>query len=188
MRRILLMTFVLVLCAAAAQATTVGLDFNNNSFEVRGDYQLSQDQYGAAFVGGGFLLNNNKDSRLGTVGLRFAVTPDSLYGLTFAAGVAGMYGHTNLGNDLGAVAVGAHVDFVPPELYGVGFGGKFYYAPTIFSFADSDGLWLANIKTFYNVSPNLQVYLGYQKIHGKFDSGPDENLDGDLRIGLSASF
>lgn len=188
MRHLLLLALTFILMAATAQAASVGLDFNDNSFEARGSYDINQDQNGRAVIDGRFLYNDDKDSRLGSAGLRVMTEPMTLPGFSVGAGIKGYLGRTHHGDDLGNIGVGANVEFTPPALYGVGFGGKLYYAPKIFSFYDSDGLWEANLRTFYNFSPALQVYLGYQKVRGKFDNAPDQNLDSDLRLGLNLSF
>jgi len=188
MRRTVLLTLALSLVASAALAASVGLDFNDDSFEARAGFDVNRDEYGRAILDGRFLFNDDKDSRLGSAGLRVMTSPQALPGLSVGAGFAGYLGRTHHGDDLGNIGVGADIDFAPPALYGGGIGGKFYYAPTIFSFNDSDGLWEFNLRGYYNFSPALQMYVGFQKIRGEFERAPDQNLDSDLRLGLNLSF
>jgi len=182
------MAAFLLLAAGSVQAASVGLDFNDDSFEGRVGFDINQDEYGRAVLDGRFLFNDDKDSRLGSVGLRVMTNPQAMPGLSVGAGFAGYEGRTHRGDDLGNIGVGVNAEFAPPALYGGGIGSKFYYAPTIFSFQDSDGLWEFNVRGFYNFSPQLQMYLGYQKIRGEFERAPDQNLDSDVRLGLNLKF
>ena len=67
--------YLLILCATlipiSANATMMALDFNDDSAEVRLDYPLSGDDYGRAVFGGRFLYNDDEETEMLGVELKF---------------------------------------------------------------------------------------------------------------------
>lgn len=188
MKKIVLF-ILLVLVPFSAQATMMALDFNDDSAEVRLDLLLSGDGYGKAVVGGRYLYNDDEDTKMGGVELKFLGDPGALPGLEVGAGFIGYFGESHDNFDFSNVGVGLMADYSPATLQGLGFSTRLVYAPSIFSWQDSDGLFEYNARVSYAITPMVKVYVGYQKIEAEVDdSNRDVDIDKDVRFGLQVNF
>ena len=73
---------------------------------------------------------------------------------------------TNTNEDFKVVglALGAEILFVPDNLGGLGVGFQYYYAPDILSGADAEGIVEYGVKLDYQLTPQANLFVGYQKI------------------------
>ena len=189
MKNILLLVLCLILVPFSANATSLGLDFNNDSAEVRLDFVLSGDDYGTAILGGRYLYNDDEQSETLGVEMKFVGDPGAVPGLEVGAGFIGYIGTTDYNYDFNNVGIALLADYAPGSLQGLGFSGRLVYAPSIFSWQDSDGLFEYNLRVNYAITPKVKVYGGYQKIESEVDGvNADVDIDDDFRIGLQVKF
>ena len=189
MKRIILFMMCLMLVPFAAQATTLALDFNDDSAEVRFDMRLTGDDYGRSIFGGRYLYNDDEESKMIGVELKFVGDPGAVPGLEVGAGFIGYIGESYDVYDFSNVGVGLMADYSPGTLQGLGFSGRLVYSPDIFSWQDSDGLFEYNLRVNYAITPKVKVYVGYQSIESEVDgTGIDVDIDEDARVGLQVSF
>ncbi len=185
----LLLVFCLLLLPFATNATTLGLDFNDDSAEVRLDLPLTGDDYGRSVLGGRFLYNEDEDTEMLGVELKFLGNPGAIPGLEVGAGIIGYIGESHDVYDFGNVGVGLMADYAPATLQGLGFSARLVYSPDIFSWQDSDGLFEFNVRVGYAITPKVKVYVGHQKIEGEIDGfNQDVDIDDDVRVGLLVRF
>lgn len=186
--------WVLIFClglAPAAMASSVFINFNDESAQAGGDMTLSQDDYGSAAFNGRFLYNDDRDVKLGSAGLKFVGEPGNVPGLELGVGIQAYVGEAGEVNDwdIGAVGVGALFGFAPPALGGIGFEGRLYYAPKIFSFLDTDGLTEAAFNVGYAITPHIRLLAEYQNIRAKVeDVSGRHRVDEEIRLGFAAKF
>lgn len=189
MKRLVLITLCLTLMPLAANATSMALDFNDDSAEVRLDVPLSGDSYGRAILGGRFLYNEDEDTEMGGIELKFVGDPGAVPGLEVGAGFIGYFGESHTAYDFSNVGVALMADYAPATLQGLGLSGRLVYSPDIFSWQDSDGLFEYNLRVSYAITPKVKVYVGYQSIEGEIDGfNRDVDIDEDARVGLHVSF
>lgn len=185
--------YLLILCATlipiSANATMMALDFNDDSAEVRLDYPLSGDDYGRAVFGGRFLYNDDEETEMLGVELKFMGDPGAVPGLEVGAGFIGYYGESHDVFDFGNVGVGLMGNYAPATLQGLGFSARLVYSPSIFSWEDSDGMIEYNVRVNYAITPKVKVYVGYQSIEAEVDgTSQDVDIDEDARVGLQVHF
>jgi len=188
MAKSLVLSLLILLVAGTAQATTFDLAFNNESAQVELGQPIIVDELGASEVGARFLYNDAEETRLGSLGLLFTGEPGNVPGLKLGIGAQGYLGSTDRDQDLLAAAVGGTVRYAPPALGGVAMLGKLYFAPRIFSGLDCEQLWETEVRAGYNLTPRVQVHLGYQAIRSEFDSYDTWTIDDAIRLGFQASF
>lgn len=190
MKKLLITLFAITLLPAGVMATTIGLDFNDDSAEVRLDLPISQDYYGRAVFGGRFLYNEDEDTEMIGAELKFMGDPGAVPGLELGAGFIGYIGESHEVFDFTNVGVGLLADYAPATFRGLGLSTRVVYSPDIFSWQDSDGLLEFNLRTSYAITPLVKVYVGYQSIEGEFDDGTDRDvdIDEDVRVGLEVKF
>lgn len=189
MKKLLLFLLCLTLIPLAAQATSLALDFNNDSAEVRLDLPISNDDYGKAIFGGRFLYNDDEDTEMVSVELKFMGDPGAVPGLQVGAGFFGYIGESHVNYDFNNLGVGLMAEYSPATLQGLGFSTRLVYSPDIFSWQDSDGLIEFNVRVNYAITPKVKVYVGYQKIEGEIDGfNQDVDIDDDARVGLLVHF
>lgn len=188
MRRIFVMLAGLLLVAGSAHATALDLAFNNDSAQVAVTQPLVVDDYGASRFGARFLYNDDEGTKLLSGGFEFVGEPGNVPGLKVGVGVQGFGGSTDHDQDILAAGIGGMASYAPPALQGVAFGAKLYVAPKIFSGLDSEGLLETAVRAGYNVTPKIQVYLGYQNIRSDFGRYGTWTIDEGLRLGFEATF
>lgn len=65
---------------------------------------------------------------------------------------------------VGALALGMEVLFIPDNMGGLGMGFHYYYAPDILAGADAEGVTEYGLKLDYQLTPQANIFLGYQNI------------------------
>jgi hypothetical protein len=189
MKKLILFMVCMSLVPFSAQATTMALDFNDDSAEVRFDMKLTGDDYGQSIVGGRYLYNDDEETEMISAELKFVGDPGAVPGLEVGAGFIGYIGESHNSFDFSNVGVGLMADFAPGNLQGLGFSGRLVYSPDIFSWQDSDGMFEYNIRVSYAITPKVKVYVGHQGIEADVDgSNLEVDIDDDTRVGLQVKF
>lgn len=182
--------FLLLCSTFALQASAASLDlgFNDDSFQLIFDTPVKEDAYGISMFNARLLYNDDNETTLGSIGYDFLGSPGNVNGLDVGVGAKLYGGETDPSLDYINLGVGVVVNYTPPQLYGLGFSGTLNYAPEIFSFRDSEGLFEAGARITYTIVPKVKVYIGYQLINMDIDGGGDEDIDDDFRIGFIGTF
>jgi len=182
--------FLALVTVSAVSADTFDIGFNDDSFQLAYETELSEDTaYGATFLKGRFLYNDDKDTKLGSVGLDFVGHPGNIAGLGVGVGVKLYGGKTEPSVDFINLGVGLNVDYVIPQLEGLGVSGRIDYAPKVFSFRDAERLVETEVRLTYAVIPKVRLFLGYQNIRLDVeDRSGDMTIDDSVRIGFVGSF
>ncbi len=185
------LSLILIFCFSAmtAAADTADIGFNDQSFQFIYERAISADEYGTSLMNGRFLYNDDKDTRLGSFGLDFIGEPGNVPGLSLGAGAKAYAGSTHSDVDFANLAIGVRADYLLPQLQGLGVAGRFFYAPKVFSFRDSERLLEAEARLTYMVLPKVKVYLGYQNTRFDVeDRSGHTTADDSFRIGFVGSF
>ena len=188
MRTFIVAMIFLLLTTSLAMAGSFGLDFNNNSAEGRLSLPLNEDDYGTTLFNASYLYNSDKRTNLLTTAVGFYGEPGNIPGLTLGAGFIGYFGNTHKTYDNLNVGLEGEAEYMPAALKGVGFGARLGFAPKVFSFMDSEGLFEWSARVFYAVTPKIHLYVNYQRITGDYKSANNVTLDSDARFGIRAFF
>ena len=178
-----------VLMAVNVNAASVDIGFNDNSFQLVYETPIYDDEYGTSLVNGRFLYNGDEETKLGSIGFDFTGEPGNISGLKVGAGVKGYAGRTDGSIDFASVGVGLRIDYTLPQLQGLGFSGRFNYAPKVFSFGDSDRLVESEARVTYAVMPKVKLYIGYQNVRLGVDGRSGHmTIDDSVRVGFVGTF
>jgi hypothetical protein len=187
--RFLLVCVFVISTATVAAADTVDIGFSDESFQFVYEKGLAQDEYGTALFNGRFLYNDDKDTRLGSLGLDFVGRPGNIAGLGLGAGAKIYVGKADPDIDFMNLGIGLLGDYVFPQLQGLGISARLNYAPKVFSFRDSERLLESEVRLTYAVLPKVRLYLGYQHIRLDVeDRSGHSTIDDSFRIGFVGAF
>lgn len=145
-------------------------------------------QYGRLELEGG-LMFTEKDDYLVNLGLQ--VRNENVDApLVIAVGGRAYYISIDVpAKDVFAIALGGDILFLPEALNGIGFGAYFWGAPTVVSFADSEGLIEYGVTLNYQITPQANIFVGYQKIEVEIENvSPDVEIDKGAFFGINLQF
>jgi len=183
--RILFLCFIVISTASLATADSIDIGFNDESFQLIYEKGLSQDEYGTSLLNGRFLYNDDKETKLGSIGLDFVGQPGNISGLDLGASAKVYAGNTEPDIDFMNLAIGLRGDYTFPQLRGVGLSARLNYAPKVFSFRDSERLLESRLRVTYAMLPKVRLYLGYQNIRLDVeDRSGHSTIDDSVRIGF----
>jgi len=186
-KHVLLVT-IFSLFATIAAAGSVDIGLSNKSFHLGYEQSINQDDYGTVMANGRFLYNDDKDLKLGNIGLDFVGSPGNVPGLSLGVGSRLYLGSAEHGTDFSNLAVGLRSSYILPQLQGLGVSGHIYYAPEVFSFQDSEHLLESGIRLTYAILPKATLYIGYQHIDLGVKHRKNQTVDDSIRIGFVGSF
>lgn len=188
MKKILILVALLSLVAVQAEASSLGLELNDNSVQAEFSTPLHTDRYGTSLLDARLLYNDHKDTTLGSAGFDFIGSPGNVPGLDLGVGARIYGGQAAHSQNILSLGVGGNVSYAPPVLGGVGVSGKLYYVPHILSVLDADRMLETGVRVSYALTPKVKVYVGYQYIHADFDKAASHALDDSVRVGFKAYF
>jgi hypothetical protein len=187
MRVTAVLTFLLTLIAAPVLAASVDIGFNDDSFELGGEWTLTTTDFGDT-VGNARYLHNIDTTRLASAGIDFIGIPGTVNGLSAGIGAKAYHSLDDSSGDITNLGIGIRAEFIPPQLLGLGFETKIYYAPQIFSLRDEVRLIDSQFRITYPIIPKARVFIGYQNISLDNNDNDDGTLDNDFRIGFIGIF
>ena len=187
-KRLSVVFLLFALTTSAAYADSLSLDFNDYSAQLGYSHVINQDNYGTSLLNMRGLYNDDKDTKLGSIGFEFSGEPGNIPGLRFGIGGDIYGGHTDISQDLLALGVCGQVGYAPPTLGGLGFDGRICYAPKIFSLLDLERLLETYVGVNFAITPKIQVYAGYQNIKADFEHQRTTRIDEAVRVGFAAKF
>ncbi|OPX54144.1 YfaZ precursor [Oceanospirillum multiglobuliferum] len=168
---------------ATAQAATVDLNINNDTVRAEYDAPLPQNRLSVS-VGGLYHEENSATTTLAMVG---AHTQEDT--ATYSMGVGGKGYWLNATGSVSGLALGLGVQgsVSIPQIPQVRVGGHFYYAPRVISFGDIDGLSDLEVRGYYQLLKDADVYLGYRKLGVDVGSNSDD-LESGFNVGFVMHF
>lgn len=168
------------------------LDINLSQTSARFSYVslVGGSNYGRTEMNFG-LLYNEDDNGAFDIGLQVIdVAGSKTPGLELGVGPRFYYlTHDKTSSDGAAIALGGHLRYKIPSVPRLAIRGNVYYAPSITSTMDADGMSEVGLGISYELLPTADVYLKYRKIRAKFNKGVgSETIDSGGVIGVSFSF
>jgi hypothetical protein len=178
---------------------SAGLDLKLSSETAEATF-LTQNAtfgYGGADIGVGLFINERDDflvngaiivsgSGTGDVrALHFGVG-GKIYGgrLDFESNVPGATENPSGG----AIAVGGNLRYVFPSSTPIAILVEGFWAPSVTSFSDFDGLVEYRGALELEVTPSARAYIGYRVLEVELDNGFNYKLDDNAHIGVRFAF
>ncbi|MCH8896121.1 MAG: hypothetical protein IH927_07650 [Proteobacteria bacterium] len=94
----------------------------------------------------------------------------------------------NLDLDGGALAPGGFVSYTLPNSNRFTFYGHLYFAPDILTFGDNGTYREIELRLYYSVIDDAELFLGIRNIRVGYDLSPGVHFDTGLNIGLKMRF
>ena len=90
--------------------------------------------------------------------------------------------------DGGALAPGGFLSYTFPNSNRFTFYGHLYFAPDILTFGDNETYREIELRLYYAVIDDAELFLGIRNIHVGYDLDPNVNFDTGVNIGLKMRF
>ena len=194
----------LIIIAALLPASNVlslGLDLklSSETAEVTFLTQNATFGYGGADIGIGLLINENDDFLVNGGILVSGSGTGDVRALHFGVGGKAYAGRLdfqslNPGNDSqdnpsgGAIAVGGNIRYVFPAKMPFAILVEGFWAPSVTSFSDFDGLVEYRAALELEVTPSARAYIGYRVLEVELDTGLEYDVDDSAHIGVRFAF
>ncbi len=185
----------------ASNVLSAGLDLklSSETAEVTFLTQNATFGYGGADIGIGLLINENDDFLVnGSIVVSGSGTGDvralhfgvggKVYGgrLDFSSNVPGASSQENPSG--GAIAVGGNLRYVFPASMPFAILIEGFWAPSVTSFSDFDGLVEYRAALELEVTPSARAYIGYRVLEVELDTGLEYDVDDNAHIGVRFAF
>jgi hypothetical protein len=191
MRQLLATIILLISSFSSLQAGNLNIQLGSES----GRFLYASEAFAGRFgpVDMEFaLFFNDEEDYLGHIGL--LVRNDTMDNpFVISVGTRLYYGDvgnapTQTNADIGGIAIGGEVLFIPDNLGGLGFGIHYYYVPGIVAFMDAEDITEYGARLEYAITQQASIYIGYQKIEAGLENGTDLEIDDNTHIGISLRF
>ena len=181
---------LLLAISSSVQAVGLDLSLSDESASIRLLTDSSNLGYGGADVGYGVFFNEDSDIIVDANVMVIGKPASSNRPVQFGAGVKvylGNYDESNL--DIGALAIGGQLRFViPSSIAPMALSVEGYLAPSITSFADTDGLSELIFRYEFEVAPSTRAYVGYRRLEVDFETVDDVEFDDNFHFGIRVNF
>lgn len=181
---------VLLFCVVSATARAEGIVAMLGGDSARFFYstQMWGQQAGPVELESGLMFNEDNNYLLNLGMMLRNDTLDSP--IIFSLGGRGYFAslektETNEDYSVAALALGVEILFVPDNLGGLGMGFHYFYAPDILAGADAEGVTEYGLKLDYQLTPQSNVFVGYQKIVADIK---EREKDFDIEKGFMLGF
>jgi len=191
MFRILSSGLCLSLFALNAQGGALDLMLNSEMAELVYLTENSTFGYGGADIGLGVLTNENNDLFVnGSILVSGSGTGD-VRALHFGVGGKLYAGELKLqpdNQDGGALAIGAMLRYVFPASTPLAVLAEGYWAPSVTSFSDFEGVSEFRVAVELEVTPSARAYIGYRKLVTVINNGTNYDVDDKADVGVRFAF
>jgi hypothetical protein len=196
MLRKALITIAALLPASSVLSAGLDLKLSSETAEVTFLTQNATFGYGGADIGIGLFINENDDFLVnGSIVVSGSGTGD-VRALHFGVGGKAYGGRLDLGTTNpntsdpsgGAIAVGGHLRYVFPSSTPIAILAEGFWAPSVTSFSDFDGLIEYRFALELEVTPSARAYIGYRVLEVELDTGFKYKLDDNAHIGVRFAF
>lgn len=180
---------LLCLSSASVLADEVDLSLSNDTALLRYISPISYSGYGRTDAAFGVMYTEANDYLLSAgiemVGEAGSQAPGLNGGINIE-----LYGASlDYGYDIGALAIGGKVWYVPPSMSRLGFVAQLNYAPNVTTFGDASRFSDFSTRVEYEVFPDAAVYVGYRKVTARIENTTiNVNLDKGWHGGIRISF
>ena len=182
----------------ASNVLSAGLDLklSSETAEVTFLTQNATFGYGGADIGIGLFINENDDFLVnGSIVVSGSGTGD-VRALHFGVGgkiYGGRLDFSSVSPNAedpsgGAIAVGGNLRYVFPASMPFAILIEGFWAPSVTSFADFDGLVEYRAALELEVTPSARAYIGYRVLEVELDTGLEYKLDDNAHIGVRFAF
>lgn len=185
--RALLSVFLVVIPAGAARAGWFEIGVSNDAANAEGGAHLGAEPDGGFALGGRLLYDDDTDTTLGAFVFRFEGALDASRSLEFGVGGQAFLGEAD-DRDVGAVALGAEVTWVPPRARGFFGRARIYWAPGILSWGDTDSAVEWGVRAGIRFTPRVNAFVDYRHLEADFDDAGDRTLSEGLTLGFAGRF
>ena len=193
MMKAIFLVLSLFLPVSLVFAQGLAIQLNDDSARFTFATEAWGQQYGQLDLEGGFLYSDNDDYMFN---LGLMVRNDSLdTPLIVSVGSRLYYASvtgpapTLTSYSVAAVTIGIDVLIIPDNLGGVGFGAHYFVGPSVVSFGDAEGFTEYGVRVGYQITPQANIYLGYQNIETQIDgSGADVTISKGSLFGVDLRF
>jgi hypothetical protein len=86
--------------------------------------------------------------------------------------------------DASALGLGFDANWALPNLKGVFVGGRFFYAPSLFAWGDTEGFSDWAVRGGYRITPKVDVFVSYHSIKADFEGTGDVDISDGWLIGF----
>ena len=196
MLRKALITIVSLLPVSNVFSAGLDLKLSSETAEVTFLTQAATFGYGGADIGIGLFINENDDFLInGSIVVSGSGTGD-VRALHFGVGGKAYGGRLDFSSvnqnaddpSGGAIAVGGNLRYVFPSSTPFAILVEGFWAPSVTSFSDFDGLVEYRAALELEVTPSARAYIGYRKLEVELDTGLEYVLDDNAHIGVRFAF
>lgn len=193
MLRKALITIAALLPASNVLSAGLDLKLSSETAEVTFLTQNATFGYGGADIGIGLFINERDDFLLnGSIVVSGSGTGD-VRALHFGVGGKIYGGRLDLGPNVpnpsgGAIAIGGNLRYVFPSSTPIAILLEGFWAPSVTSFSDFDGIVEYRVALELEVTPSARAYIGYRKLEVELDTGFTDILDDNAHIGVRFAF
>jgi len=181
----------LTLFALHAQAGALDLKLNSKMAELVFLTENATFGYGGADIGMGVLSNENNDLFVNASILVSGSGTGDVRALHYGVGGKVYAGRLKLQPENlegGGVAIGAMVRYVFPASTPLAVLAEGYWAPSVTSFSDFDGIREYRFAVELEVTPSARAYIGYRKLRTVLDNSANYDVDEKAHVGVRFAF
>jgi len=191
MLRKALITIAALLPATSVLSAGLDLKLSSETAEITFLTENATFGYGGADIGLGLFLNEKDDFLVnGSILVSGSGTGD-VRALHFGVGgkiYAGRLDFEPSNLSGGAVAVGGALRYVFPSSTPFAILVEGFWAPSVTSFSDFDGIVEYRAAFELEVTPSARAYVGYRKLEVELDTGVKYDADDNAHIGVRFAF
>lgn len=193
MMRAVILVLSLFLPVSLVSAQGLVIQINDDSARFTFATEAWGQQYGQLDLEAGFLFNENDDYML-NAGLM--VRNDSLDTPIIVSVGSRLYYADVTGPapaltsyTVASVTIGIDVLLIPDNLGGIGFGAHYFAGPSVVSFGDAESFTEYGVRVSYQITPQANIFLGYQKIETEIENtGVDVTVSKGTMFGVDLRF
>ena len=180
--------FILTIFTTSIQAEILRIALGSDMFRI--DYasanlgkSIGQVEFEAGFL---YSEQNPSSDTMGQIGV--LVRGESVEAPVIVSVGARAYFGSAADESVGGLAIGGDVTFAPESWNGFGVSGMLYFAPSVVSYGEANGLQDYGIAATFKVTNQATINLGYQVMKVDLDNQPTRTVDDGAYIGVSILF
>lgn len=185
---VMLMLFFSV--SSGLQANGIDMRLGSKTAEFTFLTQSATFGYGGADIGYSIFVNERDDVVASAAVLVSGSSKGDVRALHFGVGAKGYAGTLETpGSDKGgALAIGGQIRYVFPASTPLAILGEAFFAPSVVSVADFEGLREYRLALELEVTPSARAYIGYRYYEVEINNGAELELDDSAHAGVRFSF
>ena len=176
---------------AEAESQALDVRLGDNSARFMYSSEVLGGSFGPASLEFGVFFNEHNDTLLHA---GMFIASESLENpFSISLGLRGYYadagnGPNQVQTDVGALAIGGELVFVPKNFGGFGFAATYYIAPSVLAFMDADRLVEYGARLEFSITEQTKLILGYRNIEADREDGSNIEIDSGFIFGIGLRF